>query len=302
MERALSDITNAGSVVCVSSGTAALHLALAVLGVGSGDNVVVPAFTFVATANAVSYCGATPHFVDCDAYGGLDPEALDAWLSTHDVKAVIAVHCFGHLCDVWSLNEVCLRHGVPLIEDAAQALGAPGAGSFGLLATFSFNGNKIVTTGGGGAVVTNDSGLADKVRRLANVSKVDVPHAFWHSDVGFNYRMPNVNAAIGCAQIEQLPEILRRKYALRDAYHTAGLKMLPLPRPSNCWLNAAIVDDDIRHEVVEALGQDGIECRLSWTPLHFFKPYRTNPRDDLRNTLDLASRIVNVPSGPGIVP
>lgn len=180
-------------------------------------------------------------------------------------------------------------------------MGTKSAAQYGLLSTFSFNGNKIITTGGGGAVVTNDSDLAKKVRKLANVSKEDVPHAFWHSDVGFNYRMPNINAALGCAQLEALPEILRRKYALRDAYHNAGLQMLPLPRPSNVWLNSAIVDDDIRHDVVDQLGRDGIECRLSWTPLHYFKPYRNNPRDELRNTIALASSIVNVPSGPGII-
>ena len=299
-EGAIAATVGATEAVVVSSGTAALHLALLSIGVGPGGAVVVPAFTFVATANAVTYCGATPHFVDCDEYGGLDPQALDAWLSEHDVAAVVCVHCFGQLCDP-AIVSVCDKHGVPLIEDAAQALGTPGAGSYGTLATFSFNGNKIITTGGGGAVVTNDPGLADKVRRLANVSKVEVPHAFWHSDVGFNYRMPNLNAALGCAQLEKLPEIQRRKYALRYTYRAAGLRMLPLPRPSNCWLNSAIVDDDIRHAVVRELDGLGIECRLSWTPLHFFKPYRNNPRDELRNTIALASSIVNVPSGPGIV-
>ena len=288
-------------MVAVSSGTAALHLALVALGVDRGDSVVVPAFTFVATANAVTYCGATPNFVDCDEYGGLSPDALDQWLSEHPVKAVVAVHCFGHLCDVGRLLAVCNRHNVPLIEDAAQALGTPGVAQSGLVSTFSFNGNKIITTGGGGAVVTRDRGLADKVRRLANVSKVDIPNAFWHTDVGFNYRMPNMNAALGCAQLERLPEILRRKYALRDAYHNAGLELLALPRAANCWLNSVIVDDDIRHDVVKQLSGHGIECRLSWTPLHFFSMYRKNPRDELRNTLDLASRIVNVPSGPGII-
>lgn len=287
--------------MAVSSGTAALHLSLLALGIRPGDHVVVPAFTFVATANAVSYCGAIPNFVDCDDYGGLDPEKLDAWLSWNKVKAVVCVHCFGHLCDVAGLKRVCDRHGVPLIEDAAQALGTDTAGMHGVLAAFSFNGNKIVTTGGGGAVVTRDKSLADKVRHLANVSKADIPHVFWHSDVGFNYRMPNMNAALGCAQLERLPEILRRKYALRNAYHNAGLELLPLPRPANCWLNSAIVADDIRREVVQELDGHGIECRLSWTPLHYFTMYRNNPRDALMNTLKLASSIVNVPSGPGIM-
>ncbi len=269
------------------------------LEIKTGDSVVVPAFTFVATANAVSYCGAEPNFVDCDDFGGLCPVALDEWLTDHKVKAVVCVHVFGHLCDIMGLLAVCHKHGVPLIEDAAQALGTQMAGQYGTLATFSFNGNKIITTGGGGAVVTQDKKLADKVRCLANVSKIELPGAFWHSDVGFNYRMPNMNAALGCAQLERLDDILTNKLMLHHRYRNA-VQTLPAVRPTNHWLNAIVVDDDIRHDIVKALGEQGIECRLSWTPLHFFGMYRKAPKDELRNTLRLASTIVNVPSGPGL--
>lgn len=300
-EAGIAAITGVQNVVAVSSGTAALHLALLSLGVGPGDHVVVPAFTFVATANAVRYCGAVPDFVDCDAYGGLDPVALDDWLNHNECKAVICVHCFGHLCDMPGLMAVCDNHDIYMVEDAAQALGTDGAGQWGDLATFSFNGNKIITTGGGGAVVTNDVTLANHVRKLANVSKVDVPHAFWHTDVGFNYRMPNINAALGVAQLEALPGILDKKSRLFSAYASAGLELLGHPRPTNHWLNAVVVGDDVRHTVVNMLGVLGIECRLSWTPLNFFSMYRKNPKDDLRNTMELASSIINIPSGPGII-
>lgn len=299
-EAGISEIVGGGAVVAVSSGTAALHLALLALGIGSADNVVVPAFTFVATANAVRYCGATPNFVDCDEFGGLDPVALDTWLTQNSCKAVVCVHCFGHLCDMPAISAVCRKHGVYLVEDAAQALGTVGATQFGHISAISFNGNKIITTGGGGAVVTRDETLASRVRKLANVSKVDVPNAFWHTDVGFNYRMPNLNAALGCAQIEAFPQIMEKKAALHQAYIDAGLEVLPTPRSSNYWLNAIVVGDDIRHDVVKKLGESGIECRLSWTPLNYFSMYRNSPRGDLINTMNLAVSIINVPSGPGV--
>lgn len=300
-EHGISELTGVKNVVAVSSGTAALHLALMSVGVGVGDFVAVPAFTFVATANAVRYCGATPVFVDCDEYGGIDPVMLDEALAENECKAVICVHCFGHTCDMPAILAVCDNHDVWLVEDAAQAIGTPTAGTYGDLATFSFNGNKIITTGGGGVVVTDDKLLSDRVRKLANVSKVDVPHAFWHTDVGFNYRMPNINAALGVAQLEALPGILDKKRRLFSAYAAAGLEMLGHPRDTNHWLNAVIVGDDIRHTVVNSLQAIGIECRLSWTPLNFFSMYRKSPKDSLTNTMELASSIINVPSGPGVL-
>lgn len=323
----------ASNAIAVSSGTAALHLSLLAAGVSRGDKIVVPSFTFVATANAVSYCGAIPQFVDCDEFGGLDPQKLDDWLSSHKVKAVICVHCFGTCCDMDGLVSVCNKYGVPLIEDAAQAIGSyyksKHAGTFGLLGAFSFNGNKIITTGGGGCVVTDDPSLAKKVRSLASVAKEDVPNEFWHGEVGFNYRMPNINAALGCGQIENLYQIQSCKKVLSRRYEEALIgspvaRMMDTKRikttisgyrvrpgvmceavevdESNHWLNAIILTDPTkRKETASALNDNGFECRLGWTPLHYLPMYKNCERGDLSVTERLAKSIINIPSGPGII-
>lgn len=332
-EGRLKSLSGAKYAIAVSSGTAALHLSLLASGVSRGDNVVVPSFTFVATANAVSYCGATPHFVDCDEYGGLDPDKLDDWLGKNNVKAVVCVHCFGTCCDMTALTEICERRGVILVEDAAQAIGSyhkgRHSGTFGLVGAFSFNGNKIITTGGGGAVVTNDDDIAKRVRRLATVAKEDVPGEFWHSEIGFNYRMPNLNAALGCGQMDGFynirasKRVLARKYAEafsgnpwakivksnrreskieivvgRGATLSYGLS----DTESNHWLNAiSLTDVEARKETAAALDGNGYECRLGWTPLHYLPMYKDAKRGDLSVTESLARSIINLPSGPGIV-
>lgn len=332
-ESRVKTLTCAKHVIAVSSGTAALHLALLAVGIRGGDKVVVPSFTFVATANAVTYCGAIPQFVDCDEYGGIDPSKLDDWLRTHTVRAVICVHCFGTCCDMRALTEVCERHGVVLIEDAAQALSSyhkgKHAGTFGLAGAFSFNGNKIITTGGGGAVVTRDKDIAKKVRTLAAVAKEDIPGEFWHSEVGFNYRMPNINAALGCGQMENLCNIRWNKLLLSRRYEaefseSPWAKVIKANRSesriesspdkrmslvsgasdteSNHWLNAiSIVNVDRRKETAAVLDEYGYECRLGWTPLHYLPMYKDAERGDLSVTEKLARSIICLPSGPGII-
>lgn len=295
-ESRVADRCGARYGVAVSSGTAALHLALLSHGIGPGDEVIVPAFTFVATANAVSYCGAVPVFVDVDKYGSLCPVKLDLWLASRPAKAVVCVHSFGHLCDVEELRSVCDFHEVPLIEDAAQAFGVLSETE---TAALSFNGNKTITTGGGGAVVTNDRDKAEAIRNLANVSKVDIKHRFWHARVGFNYRMPNMNAALGCAQLNRLDHILEMKRDLVRAYDAVlpGFS-LPVVRPTNHWLNALLISDrKTRGEIADALAEEKIETRMSWTPLHLLSMYSENPRDGLENTISLAESIINIPSG-----
>lgn len=304
-ENAVAATANANHGVAVSSGTAALHLALLSANVEPGDYVVVPGFTFVAVANAVMYCGAIPNFIDCDKVGGISPSRLNDWLSNHDVKAVIAVHNFGHLSDIDYIKKICDRHGVTLIEDAAQALG-PLKKITGHAAIVSFNGNKVITTGGGGMVLTDDEITASRIRSLATVSKIEVPNAFWHGEVGFNYRMPNMNAALGLAQMDRLQDILDRKAKLHAAYvksfeETEGATVLNTIRPTNYWLNTiTIKDESIRKDVVILLNSIGLESRLSWTPLNLLPMYQSNPRDDLSVTMKLANQIINIPSGPGI--
>ena len=331
-EGRIKTLTRAKHAIAVSSGTAALHLALLAAGVSQGDKIVVPSFTFVATANAVTYCGAIPQFVDCDEFGGLDPNKLDDWLSTHEVKAVVCVHCFGTCGDMEGLVSVCKKHSVPLIEDAAQAISsyykARHAGTFGLLGAFSFNGNKVITTGGGGCVVTDDPALAKRVRSLASVAKEDIPNEFWHAEVGFNYRMPNINAALGCGQMENLYAIISRKKILALRYEEAfsgnpvvtmmNTRRINTPHrkvsdhgftyltggvdESNHWLNAIILAaQDKREETAKALNENGFECRLGWTPLHYLPMYKNSERGDLSTTERLAGSIVNLPSGPGII-
>ena len=331
-EGRIKALTRAKHAIAVSSGTAALHLALLAAGVSPGDKIVVPSFTFVATANAVTYCGAIPQFVDCDEFGGLDPNKLDDWLSTHEVKAVVCVHCFGTCGDMDGLVSVCKKHSVPLIEDAAQAINsyykARHAGTFGLLGAFSFNGNKVITTGGGGCVVTDDPALAKRVRSLASVAKEDIPNEFWHAEVGFNYRMPNINAALGCGQMENLYAIISRKKILALRYEEAfsgnpvvtmmNTRRINTPHrkvsdhgftyltggvdESNHWLNAIILAaQDKREETAKALNENGFECRLGWTPLHYLPMYKNSERGDLSTTERLAGSIVNLPSGPGII-
>ena len=331
-EGRIKALTRAKHAIAVSSGTAALHLALLAAGVSPGDKIVVPSFTFVATANAVTYCGAIPQFVDCDEFGGLDPNKLDDWLSTHEVKAVVCVHCFGTCGDMDGLVSVCKKHSVPLIEDAAQAINsyykARHAGTFGLLGAFSFNGNKVITTGGGGCVVTDDPALAKRVRSLASVAKEDIPNEFWHAEVGFNYRMPNINAALGCGQMENLYAIISRKKILALRYEEAfsgnpvvtmmNTRRINTPHrkvsdhgftyltggvdESNHWLNAIILAaPEKREETAKALNENGFECRLGWTPLHYLPMYKNSERGDLSTTERLAGSIVNLPSGPGII-
>jgi len=304
-EQAIVGCTGAKYAVALSSGTAALHLSLLSVGIKPGDHVALPGFTFVAVANAVRYCGAIPVFIDCDKYGSLSPVRLNDWLRHNHVEAVIAVHNFGHLCNIEEICKIGEKYSIPIIEDAAQALGAVTKIN-GHTATISFNGNKTITTGGGGMVLTDDERTAERIRALATVSKIEVPHSFWHSDVGFNYRMPNMNAALGLAQMDNLPDILKRKRRINYAYHeafegTGYAAILKTVRPTNHWLNAVVVrDEHLRHEVVLLLNGVGIESRLSWTPLHLMPMYQNNPRDDLETTMRLANSIINVPSGPGI--
>jgi perosamine synthetase len=301
--------------VAVSSGTVAQFIALKALGVGAGDAVVIPSLTFVATANAVSHTGATPHLVDASAENlALCPKKLDDYLSKNKVKAVIPVHILGHSADMDALSKVTEKHGVMMIEDAAEAIGAEykgkKLGSFGKCAALSFNGNKVITTGGGGAVLTNDSELAAHIKHLTTTAKQAHPYEFIHDEIGYNFRMPNINAALGVGQLAKLPEFLRKKAAIAERYKKAfagnqyfDFFEAPSYSKSNNWLNALILKPEYakhKNEFLEKLHAAGLKCRPLWKPMHMLEIYKNSPRGDMSVTEDLYNRIICLPSSVGL--
>jgi perosamine synthetase len=311
-ERELAHCTSARHAVATVNGTAALHLCCLAAGVKPGDEVVVPTLSFVATANAVCHAGATPRFADCEPETlGLDPDKLRDHLRSAKVAAVVCTHVFGHPARLEDLGSVCAERGVPLIEDAAEALGSRvggrHVGTTGLCAALSFNGNKIVTTGGGGAVLTDDADLAGRVRHWSTTAKKPHPWRFDHDAVGYNYRMPNLNAALGCAQLEQLQGFLEAKRRLADRYgkalapvRGAGLFAPPHGAESNHWLSALLLeraDAAARDAVLETLHGAGILARPAWTLLHRLPMYAGAPRmEDLSAAEDLEARLICLPS------
>ncbi len=294
----------AGHAVACANGTAALHVALKVAGVGPEDDVLVSDFTFVATVNPITYLGARPVLVDADlATWNLAPDFVVAELERRAragakmPKAVLAAHILGLPADLASVAEACARHGVVLVEDAAEALGASYAsgplagrqvGTVGLLGCFSFNGNKIITTGGGGMIATADGALAKRAKHLTTQARLPGPE-YLHDEIGFNYRLTNLNAALGVAQLEKLGAFIERKRAIAARYDEA-LANLPgvtvPPRPSwagpTLWLYSILVDPEEagldRKALFERLAAEGIETRPVWAPAHLMPFYRDAPR------------------------
>jgi perosamine synthetase len=329
-EKDLADFTGSRFAVATVNGTAALHVALLLAGVVPGDEVLIPSLSFVATANAVLNCGGVPHFVDVsESTMGMDPVLLDEYLSdvaeTKDgycwnlqtgrrIAAIVPMHTFGHPCDMTTLCEVASRRGVPIVEDAAESLGSyrdsRHTGTFGLLGIISFNGNKIITTGGGGAILTDDPSLAKRAKHLTTTGKLPHRWLYEHDEHAFNYRMPNINAALGCAQLEQLPGFLERKRRLADAYKVA-FRSIPsvtvLEEPSNCrsnyWLNAIRLpgnDIALRDTVLTATNDAGISTRPCWTPLNRLPMFTGSPRSSLSVTDQVFASTINIPSGSGL--
>ena len=270
----------------LSSGTAALHLALLQTGVRSGDVVIVPSFTFAATANAVRYVGAEPWFVDSEPRTwNADPELIEEALvgaqrAGRRIGAVVTVDLYGQCADHGPIRDSCLNRGIPLIEDAAEAVGATWegrpAGSFGDIGVFSFNGNKLMTTGGGGMVVSEDRAAIERIRHLATQAREPALH-YEHTEVGFNYRLSNVLAAIGRGQVQRLDEMIRRRREIRahyaDALEGVGVTLNPIDDRGdpNHWLTLAVLGDDAATDsagLIEALEDDDIEARPAWKPMH----------------------------------
>jgi perosamine synthetase len=327
-ESILADFTGVKKVVAVISGTAALHIALKLAGVEPGDEVFVPALTFVATANAVTYGGAIPHFVDSEERTlGLDPFKLRKYLQDvarvnsqgcmnkltgRRIKAVIPMHVFGHPVDLDPLVKVCQAYKIEMVEDAAESLGSyykgTHTGSWGKVSILSFNGNKTVTTGGGGAIITNDERLGKLAEHLTTTAKI--PHRWEcrHDAIGYNYRLPNINAALGCAQMEQLPKILEQKRLLADRYKHSfqtveGVRFFTEPSfaKSNYWLNVILLDEALaaeRDTVLAKTNDNGIMTRPAWTLMNQLPMFTNCPAMDLACAENLSRRLINIPSSP----
>ena len=325
-EADLATYTGVKRAVAVVNGTAALHVCLILSDVQSDDEVLVPALTFIATANAVTYCHAVPHFVDSSQETlGIDPDTLESYLAEiseirtdgcynkktgRRIRAVVPMHTFGHPVDMDKMVNVCEKYQLALIEDAAESIGSfykgRHTGNFGHIAAMSFNGNKTITTGGGGAVLTNDEELGKLAKHITTQAKIPHRWAYAHDRIGYNYRMPNINAALGCAQLEELPGFVEKKRRIAEKYRKTldgvpGVKFFVEPEfaKSNYWLNAILLDKDVateRDHVLEALNDAGIGSRPIWELMYTMPMFKECPRMDCKVAEDIGRRLINLPS------
>lgn len=322
-EQDMASYTGSPRAVATVNGTAALHIALKLAGVESGDLVITQPLTFVATCNAIAYCNAEPVFIDVDRDTlGLSATAMEAWLDEHAildsegvcrtrvdhkvVRACVPMHTFGHPADLDGLLSVTRLWNIALVEDAAESLGSyykgKHTGTFGALGTLSFNGNKIMTTGGGGMILAGEA-LATRAKHLTTTAKKPHPFEYIHDELGYNYRLPNLNAALGCAQLEQLETFIATKRALAGAYEGffSGTDLEFVREPAECrsnyWLNAVICEDKPRRdELLETTNQQGVMTRPIWALMNHLGMYQNCRRGDLSNAEWLEARVVNLPS------
>lgn len=322
-EDGIAAYTGAKYAIATVNGTAALHIAMVMAGVTRGDEVITQALTFIATCNAISYIGAEAVFVDVDRETlGMSPDSLRAFLlmnaelkngQTYNRRtgrrfaACVPMHTFGHPCRVDEIAGVCAEFGISLIEDSAESLGSlfkgRHTGTFGLLGVLSFNGNKIITTGGGGMIITDNLEIARKAKHITTTAKIPHAYEFVHDQVGYNYRLPNLNAALGCAQLEQLPGFVEAKRKLAEKYACFFKeKNIPFIREpagakSNYWLNSISLDDrEDRDSFLRHSNSNGVMTRPIWRMMTELDMFRHCQRDGLENSLWLEERVVNIPS------
>lgn len=322
LETNICEYTGAGYAVAVVNGTAALHLSLEVAGVQPGDLVITQALSFVATANAVLYAGAEPYFIDVDRESlGMSDTALSRFLdnvecingqaihrpSRKRVAAIVPMHTFGNPAKIDKLIELCDPYGIPLIEDAAESLGSfykgKHTGTFGLMGVFSFNGNKIVTSGGGGMIITNDEQTAKLAKHLSTQAKVNHPWEFRHDQMGYNYRCPNLNAALALAQLEQIESFVSNKEETYRNYKTffsgLGITLIHPPQDSrpNYWLNAILLSSKAeRNAFLKETNENGVMTRPAWTLLNELSYLSQYGHDSLQNSIFIDEHLVNIPS------
>ena len=322
-ERKVAEFTGSKHAIATVNGTAALHVAIELAGVCSGDEVISQALTFVATCNAISYSGAVPIFVDVDLDTmSLSPSSLKAFLeenaekrasgtfnkvSGKRISACIPMHTFGFPCRIAEIVEICADWDIALIEDVAESLGSyvgnRHTGTFGSMATLSFNGNKVITTGGGGMIITNDSELAKRAKYITTTAKVPHPYEFVHDEIGYNYRMPNLNAALGCAQMERLNEILAIKTKLADQWgvffdqNDVRFVRAIDENKANHWLNTLVLDSrEERDNFLKFTNDNGVMTRPIWTLMSKLPMFKECQTDGLENSFWLEDRVVNIPS------
>ncbi|EAS44629.1 aminotransferase DegT [Photobacterium profundum] len=324
-EHKIEAYTGTAKAVATVNGTAALHAALYMAGVQPGDFVMTQALTFVATCNALHHMGAEPIFVDVSPVSlGLCPKAMDEFLTQHaqltekgcihkqtkrPIRAVVPMHTFGHPVELDELIAVCQKWNIVLVEDAAESLGSfykgKHTGTLGDFGAVSFNGNKIVTTGGGGMVLCKTAKLGARTKHVTTTAKVPHPYEFYHDEAGFNYRMPNLNAALGCAQMEVLEQYLAQKRVLANRYHEFFAQsdfqfvLEPEYAQSNYWLNAVICPSaQARDELLKQTNDAGVMTRPIWQLMHRLPMFKDAPRGDLTQSEHIEAHLINLPSSP----
>lgn len=322
-EKMMAETAGTKYAVATVNGTAALHIALLMAGVEKNTEVLTQNFTFVATTNAISYIGATPHIIDIEERAlGMSPKKLKERLvevvemrgdlpfnkqTGKRISACVPMHTFGFVSLIEEIIEICNHYNIKVVEDAAECIGSTlngkPAGSFGLLGTFSFNGNKTITCGGGGAIVTNDEALAKRAKHITTTSKVPHKYKYNHDEVAYNYRMPNLNAAMACAQLEMLPEFIQNKRELANLYANF-FKELNITfiteregTEANYWLNAILLNNlEQRDEFLEFTNSNNVMTRPGWELMHTLEMYKDSPKGDLANSIDIYNKLVNIPS------
>ena len=325
-ETKIAEYTQSGHAVAAVNGTAALHIALKLAGVRDGDEVVTQPLTFIATSNAITYCNANPVFIDVDKDTmGLSSEKLDYFLkkstrfnrktgryinkvTLRPVSAILPMHTFGNPCRVDEIVELGDKYSIPVVEDAAESIGSlykeRHTGTFGKIGILSFNGNKIITTGGGGIILTKDEQIARLAKHITTQAKISHPWEFSHDQIGYNYRMPNINAALGVAQLEMLDEFIKNKRITGALYkeffqnHKIKYFVEPEYSRSNCWLNAIIMESKEERDLfLKATNSSGIMTRPIWTLMTELPMYSDCYREDLTNAIELQNTVINLPSG-----
>lgn len=322
-EEIICKVTGSKYAIATSNGTSALHIALLLADVQKDDEVITQGLSFIATANAISYCGASPIFLDVDKTTlGLSPKSVKDFLTTHTkqnngvcvnkttgkkIKALVPMHTFGHPVAIDELLKICFEHNIKLVEDAAESLGSyykgQHTGTFGQSGAFSFNGNKTLTSGGGGVIITNDEHLAKRAKHLSTTAKLPHQWEYTHDEIGYNYRMPNLNAALACAQLEQLSSFIENKRELAKKYIQFGKENSisfinePNNSTSNFWLNAICLKNrEERDLILKKLNEAGIMSRQIWTLLYKMPMFSSFFKDKQTNAQWLEDRIINVPS------